>query len=93
MPAVSLDLTASPSDDVQSYWITVHDQPVTMNNDAGSVNLASPGTYILVWHFIGNEGATVGIQGDVNGSTVVQVKQSTIPAGQISGAGISRFSV
>ena len=93
MATVTLDVTATPGDGVQSYWIAVHDQDVPMNNDQGSVDLESPGSYILVWHFIGDAGDTIGITGEVAGDSVVEVKKSVIPNGEIAGAGQARFTV
>jgi hypothetical protein len=93
MATVNLNLTVTPSDGVRGYWLVVHDQDVPIQNDSGSVKLESPGTYILVWHFIGQAGNTLGIVGKVNDDNVVQIKQSTIPDSQQAGAGMQRFSV
>ena len=93
MATVTLKVSATPGDTVQSYWISVHDKRVKMTNDEGQIELEKPGKYIVVWHFIGNEGATLALKGDVDGQTVVQVKQSKIPAGEIAGAGITKFEI
>jgi len=93
MSIVTLKVSATPGDTVQSYWVTVHGKRLKMTNDEGEIDLEQPGKYILVWHFIGREGATLGIKGEVDGQTVVQIKQSKISAGEIAGAGIARFEI
>jgi hypothetical protein len=90
---VTVNLTVSPSEGVVSYWIAVHDVDVEMVRDCGKIDLDSPGTYILVWHFIGKPGETLGIKGGVGLKTVVEIKKNMIPAGQPSGAGVARFTV
>ena len=93
MATVTLKISATPGDTVQSYWITVHDKRVRMVNDEGKIELEQPGKYIIVWHFIGTEGSTLGIKGEVDSQNVVQIKQSKIPAGEVSAAGIARFEI
>jgi hypothetical protein len=93
MTTVNLKVSASPGDTVQSYWITIHDKRLRIVDDKGAIDLEKPGKYIVVWHFIGNEGATLGIRGEVNGQTVMHIKQSKIPAGEVAGAGIARIEI
>lgn len=93
MSTVTLKVSITPGDTVQGYWVTVQGKRLKMANDQGEIDLEQPGKYVLVWHFIGNAGATLGIKGEVDGQTVVQIKQSKIPAGEIAGAGIARFEI
>lgn len=93
MATVTLKISVSPGDAVQSYWITVRDKRLRLVNDMAELELERPGKYIIVWHFVGNEGATLGIRCEANGQTVLQIKQSKIPAGDVAGAGIARIEL
>jgi hypothetical protein len=93
MSTVTVKFVVTPAGTVASYWISVGNQDVPLKNGQGSVNVSSPSQPLLVWHFEGNAGDSLAITGTVGSKTVVQVKGSTIPPKQSSGAGSKRFQV
>ena len=93
MALKTTNFTFTPSSNVNGYWVAIDDTDVPMNNDQGSVRLDDSQQHFLTWWFAGNPGETLGILGQVSGRTVVEIKQSTIPDGQIHGGGVKRFSL
>ena len=93
MAQVALALSVTPSAGVRAFWLALDDVDVVMTDNKGSVTVDSDAKHILVWHFIGNSGDTLAIEGQVAGRTVVKIKQTTIPPGEQAGAGTVRFGI
>jgi len=93
MATRKVDFTVTGKDGVQGFWIAVGNKDVPLVNGKGSINLESPKTHFLVWWFGGEPGAKLSIIGVVGATTVVEVKQSVIPPGELEGAGSKRFDV
>ena len=87
-----VDFEVTPKN-LSTFWIAVGDDDVRLRSGKGSINLPRPGTYILTWHMEGMAGASMNIVGKIGPVTVVEVKETKIPDGEESGAGIRRFSI
>lgn len=91
MAKVKVDFEVTPSAGVQAYWIAVNADDVPLNNGKGSAMVESGVTSILVWWFIGNPGDTLAIVGKRGNTTVVELKESTIPDDRSRHAGFKPF--
>ena len=91
MSTVPVRITASPGDPVTSVVLHVDSVLVPLQNNVAELSLVSPASHILVWHFTGPEGATLGVLVESGGKPVLQIKKSRIPAGEGAGAGIAKF--
>ena len=93
MPKVQLQLTVKPGPSVTIVSINIHGQPVALVNNRGSISLPSPGRYVVVWHFVGDEGETLGLTAEAGGNAVLSIKKSRVPSGENAGAGIARIEI
>ena len=93
MAKVKVKVTVTPGQSVSLVSITIDGDTVPLVNNKGAVSLESPDRYILIWHFTGNSGETLGIKVEAGGKTVLEIKRSRIPAGESAGAGIDRFDI
>lgn len=93
MPMVVVKITATPGPSVTLVGIMIDGKNVPLVNNEVTVSLASPDRYILMWHFTGNSGETLGIKVEAGGKIVLEVKKSRIPADESAGAGIDRFDI
>lgn len=94
MATRTITFSVSTSGTILGYWLAVGDQDIRLVNGQGSIDLQTGAKYILVWHMFGNSGSGISISGkDAAGSEVVSVKESDIPDGENSAAGIRRFPV
>ena len=91
MATVKLNLEVTPAN-VQAYWIDIDDVIVPFTNGKGSKDLQSPGDYVLGWHFTGNAGSSIAIVGKVGDNKVVEVRKSSMPAGEHEAFGSKDFS-
>jgi hypothetical protein len=87
------DFTVTGKGGVQAFWIAVGDKDVRLVNGRGSIDLDDAKSHILTWWFAGNPGGTLSITGKVGQKTVVEVKESVIPAGEHEAAGRKRFDL
>lgn len=92
MAKKNIKFTVTPDKGTQSFWIAVDESDVVLAGGSGSMQLAANVAHFLTWGFTGNPGGTLSIVGKDGGSTVVEVKQSTIPPGRIRAAGVRLFS-
>lgn len=92
MATARVDFTVKPGPGVQAYWIAVGDDDVNLTNGRGSLQLESGRRAVLLWWFLGNPGSKLAITGKVGTRTIVEVKASQIPAGELEGAGRKRFT-
>ena len=89
-----ITFTVKPSGTLGGYWLAIGNHDITLVNGKGSISLTVGQKYILIWHMVGSSGSGIAITGnDDAGTEVVNVKQSTIPGGENSAAGVRRFPV
>jgi hypothetical protein len=89
-----ITFTVKASGSISGYWIAIGDKRLTTTGGNASINLTAGQKYLLVWHMVGNSGSSIAITGNGPGGVeVVNVKQSTIPNGETSAAGMRRFPV
>jgi hypothetical protein len=93
MATSRVQVTVKPGPSVSTTAIHIDGRPVPLVHDQGSLNLVSPGRYIVVWHFAGNPGDSLGIFIEANGQTVLDIKKSRVPTGENAGAGIDRIEI
>lgn len=92
MASKRVTFTVTKTGAISAYWVAVGDNDVPLTNGTGSITLTTGQRYILVWHMIGTAGSSIGIAGkDTAGNDVVTVKESAIPSGEGSAAGVRRF--
>jgi hypothetical protein len=78
---------------LQAYWVAIGKKDVKLVNGKGSINL-DPGPHIAVWYLEGNAGGSLSISGTLDdGTEVLSVKESKIPAGSIKWADVQPFNV
>ena len=87
-----VEITVTPGPSVTTTSINIDGSPVPLVNNKGALTLAA-GRHILVWHFGGNPGETMGIAVEAEGTSVLTIKKSRVPAGENAGAGIERFEI
>jgi hypothetical protein len=71
----------------------IHAGMVQVLPGPGFADLETGVKHYLVWQFAGMPGDSLSITGKVGEGTVVEVTDSTIPAGSIHGAGFEPFTV
>jgi hypothetical protein len=93
MAKLKVKVTVTPGPSVNLVSITIDGNTVPLVNNEGIVSLESPDRYILIWHFTGNSGETLGIKVETDAKAVLEIKKSRIPADESAGAGIDRFDI
>ncbi len=93
MSKVNVTITATLSEGVDVYSITVHDKRLEMTNDRGSIRLDSPGNYRVTYQFVGTGGDTLSISATTQGKTFTVVNKSTIPSGEHAGVGRAKIAI
>ena len=85
--------TVTPKDGTRAFLIDVGMESVRLVNGVGCIDLKTGVEHFLVWRFVGDPGGKLAIVGKVGSTTVVEVKQSTIPPTRTQGAGAKPFKV
>ena len=94
-----VSFTVNDSEGIDSFWIAVGENDVNLGtNNKGLIALETGRSHLLIWFMVGNPGASLAIVGEVDTGggqmeTVVEVKKSRIPAGEIEGGNTKRFNL
>ena len=92
MPTKRVNFEVTAKAGVQAFWIAVGNADVPLVDGRGSITV-NTGRRTLTWWLAGNPGGKLSITGTVGDDTVVEVKESAIPASEHEAAGRRRFDV
>lgn len=94
MPQKQINIIVATKGAIQAYWVAIGYHDITLTNGQGTAMLETGQKHILTWWMNGDPGSSLAIElKDAIGSTVLNIKELKIPAGEVQGAGTRRFEI